>query len=114
MIIIAGTVDLDPEKRQAALTSGCPHMEATRNQKGCMHYVWSADPLVPGRVYVYECWESAQDLTAHLDGPHYRAMLQNMAAHEIRSMDVAKFKISLSEPVYDPQGKARADFFTES
>ena len=114
MIIIAGTVDLDPEKREAALTSGCQHMEATRAQKGCMHYVWSADPLVAGRVYVYECWQSQEDLAAHLGGPHYRAMLQNMAAHEIRGMDVDKFKISLSEPVYDPEGRPRADFFTGS
>ena len=113
MIIIAGKVDLNPEKREAALTAGCPHMEATRAQKGCLDYVWSADLLVPGRVYVYERWQSQEDLAAHLAGPHYRAMLQTIASHEICGMDVAKFKISLDEPVYDPQGRARADFFTE-
>jgi hypothetical protein len=26
---------------------------------------------------------------------------------------VSKFKVALEEPVYDPQGRPRADFFTE-
>jgi hypothetical protein len=39
-------------------------------------------------------------------------MLQTIAAHDIRGIYVAKYRIALSEPVYDPQGKPRADFFT--
>ena len=54
MIIIAGTVDVDADRRDAALAAGKPHMEATRTQKGCLDYVWSADSLTSGRIYVYE------------------------------------------------------------
>ncbi len=111
MIIIAGTVDVDPERRDAALEAGCPHMEATRAQKGCLHYVWSADLLVPGRIYVYEAWETQEDLAAHLTGPHYLGMRDTIAAHGLRGADVAKFAIERSGAVYDQTGTARADFF---
>ena len=112
MIIIAGTVEVDPEQRDAALKAGCLHMEATRAQKGCIDYVWSADLLVPGRIYVYERWESEDDLRAHFEGPHYLAMRDTVAAHGLRGADVLKYRMEISEPVYDPTGVPRADFFT--
>ena len=112
IILIAGTVDVGPQKRYAALEAGCPHMEATRAQKGCLDYVWSADLLVPGRIYVFERWESQEDLAAHLSGPHYLAMRDTIGAHGLRGADVSKYRIDLSEPVYDETGTPRADFFT--
>ncbi len=114
MIIIAGTVDVDPARRDAALEAGCPHMQATRAQKGCIDYVWSADLLVPGRIYVYERWESQEALAEHFAGPHYVGMRDCIAAHGLRGADVSKYRMEISEPVYDPQGRPRADFFTES
>ncbi len=114
VILIAGTVDVDPVKREAALVAGEPHMRATRAQKGCLDYNWSADSLTPGRIYVYERWESQGDLAAHFDGPHYLAMRDTIAAHGLRGADVSKYLPELSEPVYDPQGRPRADFYTRS
>ena len=112
IILIAGTGDVDPQKRDATLAAGCPHMEATRAQKGCLDYVWSPDLLVPGRIYVFERWESQEDLAAHLSGPHYLAMRNTIGAHGLRGADVSKYRIDLSEPVYDETGTPRADFFT--
>ena len=112
MILIAGTVDVEEGKRDAALLAGKPHMEATRAWPGCLDYVWSADPLVPGRIYVFERWESTETLAAHLVGPHYLAMRDTIGAHGIRGVDVSKYRVDLAEPVYDPTGTPRADFFT--
>ena len=112
MIIIAGTVDVDPERRDAALEAGRSLMEETRTQKGCLDYVWSADLVVPGRIYVYERWESEADLRAHFEGPYYLAMRDTIAAHGLRGADVMKLRPEISEPVYDPTGTPRADFFT--
>ncbi len=112
MILIAGTVDVAPEKRDAALVAGRPHVEATRAQKGCVDYSWTPDQLSPGRIYVFEKWENEESLKAHFEGPHYLAMRDTMAAHELRGAEVYKYRISLEEPVYDPQGTPRADFFT--
>jgi quinol monooxygenase YgiN len=112
VILIAGTVDVDPAQRDAALEAGKPHMEATRAWKGCLDYTWSADGLNPGRIYVYERWESQEALASHLKGPHYIAMRDTIAAHGLRGADVSKFRVDLSEPVYDSTGTPRADFFT--
>ena len=111
MIIIAGAVTLDPKQRDAALEAGRPLMESTRKLKGCLDYVWSADPVVDDIVYVYERWESEPDLAAHLAGPLYIAMRDTIAGHGLRGADVAKFEIGRSGAVYDPQGRPRADFF---
>ena len=111
MIIISGTVDVDPARRDAALEAGCPHMRATRAQKGCLDYVWSADPLNPARIYIYERWEDAESLESHFAGPHYVGMRDTIAAHEISAVDVWKYDPARKGAVYDPKGVPRADFF---
>ena len=111
MILLTGWVDVNPEKRDAALVAGKPHMTATRAWPGCLDYVWSADPLNPARIYIYERWEDADSLTSHLAGPHYAAMRDTIAAHEIRGVDVWKYQPAKRGAVYDSKGVARADFF---
>ena len=50
-------------------------------------------------------------LAAHLEGPHYRNMLATLGAHGLQGAEVAKYRVDAHCPVYDEQGKARADFF---
>lgn len=112
MIIIAGTVDVDPGQRDAALAAGREHEAATRRQQGCLDYSWMPDGHDPGRIYVFERWLDEASLAAHFNGPLYRAMRETMARHGLRGADVLKYRIDLAEPVYDPSGRPRADFFT--
>ena len=112
-VLINGYVDFSPEDAQAALVEATQLMADTRDQKGCRAYVWSHDPATPGRVYVYENWDSVEDLAAHLAGPYYANMLAAMGKYGVHDVEVSKFKVALEEPVYDPEGKPRADFFTE-
>jgi len=112
VIIIAGTVDVDPARREEALEAACEPMRATRQLEGCLDYVWSADPLVPGRIVIFERWQGQAQLEAHFESPHYPAMRDTIAAHGIRGLEVLKYRLDGSEPVYDPTGKPRADFFS--
>lgn len=114
MIIIAGFVDVDPEQREDALVAGSVHMKETRKLDGCIDYVWSADPLVPGRIVILERWQTREALEVHFESPHYLAMRNTIAAHGIRGLDVSKHEVGRTEPVYDPQGRARADFFSDA
>jgi len=113
MILLTGWIDVDPERRDAALLAGRPHMQATRAWPGCLDYVWSADPLNPARIYVYERWESAEALASHFQGPHYVAMRDAIAAHGIRGVEVFKYEPARQGAVYDPKGVPRADFFED-
>ncbi len=111
-ILIAGTVDITGGDRAKALADATALMAETRSQKGCNHYVWAADPTSDTRVYVYENWESTEDLAAHLAGPYYANMLGLLGAYDVQNTEVSKFRIDHEEPVYDPEGRPRADFFT--
>ena len=110
--LIAGTVHIPGGRRDEALAATAALMEETRNQPGCMHYVWSADPTSESRVYVYEYWTSTEHLANHLAGPCYAKMLGMLGGYGVEDAEVSKFRIDLEEPVYDSEGKPRADFFT--
>jgi hypothetical protein len=66
MLIIAGTFEVDPARRDEFLAGKEAGMRESRAEAGCLHYVLSADPLEPGRVYLYERWESKDHLAPHL------------------------------------------------
>ena len=112
-VLIAGTIEITAAARDQALAESAGLMAATRGQQGCLHYVWSADPTSETRIYVYENWASVEDLAAHLAGPFYSQMLGLLGKYEVGDVQISKFKVALEEPVYDPEGKPRADFFTE-
>ena len=102
-IIVAGTVDIDPSRRSEALIAGRPHIEAARAERGCIHYVWSADNVE---------WEREADLAAHLKAQPYFDMRDTIGRFGIRAASTKKYRIERSEAVYDDKGVPRADFFT--
>ena len=114
-IIIAGTIDLaDPGKRDEALAIAGPLQQKTRSEEpGCHAYVFAADPCVPGRICVYELWEDEASLAAHFRHANYLNMRTALGQIGLKGADNKKYRIDLSEPVYDPTMTPRADFFTE-
>ena len=58
--------------------------------------------------------KTREALEGHFASPHFTGMRDTIAARGIRGLDVEKIRGTLAEPVYDPQGRPRADFFTES
>jgi quinol monooxygenase YgiN len=115
MIIIAGTIDLaDPSKRDEALRIAGPLQQKTRSEEpGCHAYVFAADPCVAGRIGVYELWQDEASLAAHFQHPNYLNMRTALGQIGLKGADNKKYRIDLSEPVYDPTMTPRADFFTE-
>ena len=111
-IVIAGAVDVPPEKREKALKEARPLIEAALAEKGCVEYSWTADLSIPGRIRVFEEWESEPDLAAHLAATPYRAMLAHLSGVGIVRAVTQKYRVDHFEPVYDPEGRPRADFFT--
>jgi quinol monooxygenase YgiN len=68
MVIISGVFEVEPSQREAFLTARTESMRRSRAEPGCLEYVFSADPLEPGRVVLFERWESSEALDAHLAG----------------------------------------------
>lgn len=66
MLIVAGWIDVEERDREAFLASRLEAMVATRDETGCLEYVFSPDPINPQRVRLFEQWESRADLDVHL------------------------------------------------
>jgi len=111
-VVISGEIDFAPEAREQALLDAKPLIDAALAEKGCRHYAWTADLSLPGRVHVFEEWDSEEDLIAHLAAAPYLEMAGHLAKVGIKNAVTRKYRVDLIEPVYDPQGKPRGDFFT--
>jgi quinol monooxygenase YgiN len=66
MVIVAGTMELEPGQREAFLAGRIEGMRTSRAEPGCLEYTLSADPTNPGRVMLFERWARQEDLDAHL------------------------------------------------
>src|ERR1700756_4864949 len=72
MVIVAGTIELDPDQREAFLAGKIDGMRTSRAEPGCLEYTLSADPTNPGRVMLFERWARQADLDAHLTAARAR------------------------------------------
>lgn len=58
MLIIAGRLHVDPAERDRYVADCIPIVEGARTAPGCLDFAITADTVEPGRVNVYERWES--------------------------------------------------------
>jgi quinol monooxygenase YgiN len=58
MVIVAGHVTVDPEQRESYLAGSMSVVEKARRADGCLDFAITADLLDPGRVNLFERWES--------------------------------------------------------
>jgi quinol monooxygenase YgiN len=73
MVIVGGTFQVEPGLREQYLAERSELMRRSRSERGCLEYIFSADPLDPGRVVLFEVWESQDDLDAHRAATRSRA-----------------------------------------
>ena len=66
MLIVAGSFTVEPSLRDEFIGSRLDAMRASRAEPGCLEYVFGADPIDPGRVVLFERWESKEALAVHL------------------------------------------------
>ena len=114
-VIISGSMDLqDPSQAKDMLQSAKPYIEGALAEDGCIAYDWTESHLVPGRIHVYEEWESSETLDAHLSSHWYRDMGAHLATYRRKPRDtvIKKYRVDFEEPVYDATGVARGQFFT--
>jgi quinol monooxygenase YgiN len=106
MLIVAGTFEVDPARRDEFLQGRHDAMVTARGERGCLEYVFSADPLLPGRVVLFEIWEDQDCLTAHLEASRSTAAAAKAAAGSekpapgpVVSSVITRYEISASEPL---------------
>ena len=89
MVIVAGHIVVDPQDRDDYL-SGCVEVvRQARRTAGCLDFAISADLVDPGRVNIFERWESQAAVEAFRgEGP------SDEQGAAIRAASVAEYDVA--------------------
>ena len=90
-ILVTGTIDFDPAKRDDAIAAVTTCMEATQAEEGCERYVFSGDLADPGRLHVAEQWASQEAMDTHMATPHLAALMGAMGALGVTAASLTKW-----------------------
>ena len=94
MLIVAGTIEVDPAHRDEMFAAVAPMVAATRAEPGCRAYVFSPDVDDPGLVHLFELWDDQAALDAHFASDHMATWRAASADLPITGRDIAKYTIA--------------------
>jgi len=95
MVIVAGHVTVDPERREAYLAASVVLVEQARKAAGCLDIAIGADLVDPARVNLFERWESQEALEAfRRNGPPFEQ------ADAIREVSGAEYDVARDRSLF--------------
>ena len=89
MVIVAGHIVVDPQRRQAYLAGCVSVVELARGAPGCLDFAITADLVDTGRVNIFERWESQAAVEAFRGGGPSDEQSAAMLAAAVAVYDVA-------------------------
>jgi quinol monooxygenase YgiN len=93
------TLTVDPEQRESYLAGCMSVVEKARRADGCLDFAITADLLDPGRVNLFERWETQAALDTFR-----RSAPRNKQRAAMRSVSVGEYDIADVRPLF---GKGR-------
>lgn len=99
MLIIAGTLNVDPTRTDTVMADAAVMMKASHAEDGCHAYAFSLDPIEPGLVHLFEKWESEEALAAHSGSAHMAEFRTKMPAWGVTGADIKKYEIASEGPL---------------
>ena len=99
MIIVTGTVRVDPARSEAAREIMERMITASRAEDGCIEYAYAHDLLEPGLVRVNEAWRDRAALSAHFQTPHMAAWRGVFPSLGITDRNLALYEAGQPEPI---------------
>lgn len=70
MIIVSGTLKVEPGALDKVRNEMEANIRATRDEEGCIYYSYGVDVLDPDTIIILEYWENWETLQAHGAQPH--------------------------------------------
>jgi quinol monooxygenase YgiN len=93
MVIVAGHITVDPEQRESYLAGCMSVVEKARRADGCLDFAITADLLDPGRVNLFERWESQAAVeTFRSSGPSNQQRAAMLSA-SVAEYDIADVRL---------------------
>ncbi len=94
MIVVAGTVAINPERREEAVQVALKMVAATKLEAGCRSYDFWADLGNPNRFHVFEEWETPEALETHFDTPHMAEFLEALPPLIASPPDIKRYEVN--------------------
>jgi quinol monooxygenase YgiN len=95
MVIVAGHITVEPQQRESYLAGCVSVVEQARGIAGCLDFAIAADLIDPGRVNIFERWESLAAVEAfRSSGP------SNERGAATLSVSVAEYDIAAVRPLF--------------
>ena len=88
MIIVSGTMSVEPDDSEAFLALTNPCVAATLEEDGCSAYGFFADPNQAGSFRVYEEWAD------HMGSAHMAEFLGQIGSVRITGVNLNKHEVS--------------------
>ena len=96
MVIVVGTIQVDPARRDEFLAEQAEDFAAGRAEPGCLEYGLLIDPEQPDRVRLLERWADVPSFEAHLQALTARAAegKMPMASDAVRGMEIIRHDVA--------------------
>lgn len=99
MIVIAGSIVIDPAKVAHAKEQVAVLMAETRKEGGCVSYEFFAALDDPGRFHVFEEWESQEANDAHSASAHLAAFYATIPELGVKSAELFRYEATSKAPL---------------
>ena len=95
MVIVAGHITVEPRQRESYVAGCVSVVEQARRAAGCLDFAITADLVDPGRVNIFERWESQAAVSAFRgSGP------SDEQGAAVLSASVAEYDIADVRPLF--------------
>jgi heme-degrading monooxygenase HmoA len=97
MVIVAGHITVEPQQRESYLAGCVSVVEQARGTAGCLGFAITADLIDPGRVNLFERWESQAAVETFRRGGPSNVQGAAMLSASVAGYDIADVRPLLGE-----------------
>lgn len=94
MIVIAGTVPINPDKKADALAAMRAMSEASQAEEGCISYRFFMNPWDESEVLIFEEWADEAALKAHFATPHMATFNEQIPQYVTGEMSIKRYDVA--------------------
>jgi len=99
MVVVAGTIRIDPSKIDVARVEMEKMLAASRAEDGCIEYSYAVDVVDNGLVQVFEVWRDRAALDRHFRTPHLAQWRQAWPAIGISERKLSIYDVTGAAPI---------------
>jgi quinol monooxygenase YgiN len=97
LVIVAGDMTVEPQQRDSYLAGCVSVVEKARGTAGCLDFAITADLIDPGRVNIFERWESQAAVETFRSSGPSNEQLPAMLSASVAEYDIADVRLLFGE-----------------